>query len=146
MTKKVWIFLLLVALLTTIPPAGSFADAISIKLGNEMLVTHYSELLKDKRVGLVTNQTGVNSKGISTIAMLEQINVNLRALYAPEHGIDGKAPAGRYVESTTHPTLHIPVYSLYGKTKQPTSDMLKDIDVLLFDLQDIGARTYTYIS
>ena len=72
--------------------------------------------------------------------------VKLTALFGPEHGIDGKASAGAYVKSYTHPQLGIPVYSLYGETRMPTQDMFSNIDVLLFDIQDIGARTYTYMS
>lgn len=139
--------MMLVALLAIIPPTGSFANGPSIRLGNELLLTRFYHLIEGKRIGLVTNQTGVNSKGVSTVTLLSQAyNVSLNALYAPEHGLDGKTPAGQYVSSTTHPTLHIPVYSLYGKTRMPTKEMLASIDVLLFDLQDIGARSYTYMS
>ncbi len=118
-----------------------------IKLGNEVLFSRYSHLINDKRVGLITNQSGVNSQGISTIDLLwENKSVTLAALYGPEHGIDGKAKAGEYVESYLHPQLGIPVYSLYGATRMPTEEMFKNVDLLLYDIQDIGARTYTYIS
>lgn len=118
-----------------------------IQLGNEILFSDYYDLIKGKKVGLITNQSGVNSKGISTIEQLwKDQNVKLTALYGPEHGIDGKALAGSYVESYTHSEYQIPVYSLYGKTRTPTKEMLSDIDVLLFDMQDVGARWYTYIS
>jgi len=117
------------------------------KLGNEVLFEKYHELIDGKRIGLITNQSGVNSKGVSTIEVLAGYkSTNLVALYGPEHGIDGKARAGQYVKSYTHPTLKIPVYSLYGETRMPTAEMLRNIDVLLFDIQDIGARSYTYIS
>lgn len=118
-----------------------------IQLGNEVLFSDYHDLIKGKKVGLVTNQSGVDSKGISTMERLWQDpDVKLTALYGPEHGIDGKTLAGAYVESYTHPEYQIPVYSLYGKTRTPTKDMLSNIDVLLFDMQDVGARWYTYIS
>ncbi|MCI1694771.1 DUF1343 domain-containing protein [Aneurinibacillus aneurinilyticus] len=117
------------------------------KLGNEVLLDKYAHLIDGKRVGLITNQTGVNSEGKSTISVLaEYPNATLTALYSPEHGIDGKAKAGAYVESTTHPTLKIPIYSLYGSTRMPSAKMLANVDVLVFDLQDIGARSYTYMS
>lgn len=119
----------------------------SFKLGNEVLLSKYRYLLDGKRVGLITNQTGVNSKGESTINVLaRETSFQLTALYGPEHGIDGQAAAGAYVESYVHPQLGIPVYSLYGATRMPTASMLENVDVLLYDIQDIGARTYTYIS
>ena len=116
-------------------------------LGSEVLFAEKLHLIRDKRVGLVTNQSGVNALGESSIELLWVAeDVELVALYGPEHGIDGTAAAGEYVESYTHEELGIPVYSLYGKTRMPTEEMLEDIDVLIYDVQDIGARTYTYIS
>lgn len=116
-------------------------------LGSEVLLSRERHLVEDKKVGLVTNQSGVNSKGESTIELLwEAGDIELVALYAPEHGIDGKALAGEYVQSYTHEEYGIPVYSLYGATRMPTEEMLEGIDILLFDIQDIGARSYTYIS
>ncbi len=134
------------------PPAAEKTAAVNaqkqpFKLGNERLMTTYYHLVANKRVGLVTNQSGVNSRGESTIDVLARDpQVRLTALYGPEHGIDGTAKAGAYVESYTHPTLNIPVYSLYGATRMPTREMLENIDVLLFDVQDIGSRTYTFTS
>ncbi|TYO92725.1 exo-beta-N-acetylmuramidase NamZ domain-containing protein [Desulfallas thermosapovorans] len=127
---------------------AAFAQRAEFKLGNEMLMTpKYHHLIEGKRVGLVTNQSGVNSEGVSTIDVLAgDPTIQLTALFGPEHGIDGKAKAGAYVESYTHPTLGIPVYSLYGATREPTAEMLKNVDVLVFDVQDIGARSYTYMS
>lgn len=117
------------------------------KLGNEVLLSKYRYLLDGKKVGLITNQTGVNSKGESTINVLaRETSFQLTALYGPEHGIDGQAAAGAYVESYVHPQLGIPVYSLYGATRMPSASMLENVDILLYDIQDIGARTYTYIS
>ncbi len=117
------------------------------KLGNEVLLERYRHLVEGKRVGLVTNQSGVDRKGKSTMERLhEDSGVKLAALYGPEHGIDGKAGAGEYVESYVHEELGIPVYSLYGKTRKPTAEMLQGVDVLLYDIQDIGARSYTFIS
>ena len=117
------------------------------RLGSEVLMDKMRYLVRNKKVGLVTNQSGVNSRGISTIDLLHEAeDIELVALYGPEHGIDGTAKAGEYVESYIHPELGIPVYSLYGATRMPTEDMLEDIDILLYDIQDIGARSYTYIS
>ncbi|GAA4710709.1 DUF1343 domain-containing protein [Brevibacillus fulvus] len=148
MRKFLMVFLL--AILVASFPASSFAEdmpAPAIKLGDELLFSKFHDLIKGKRVGLVTNQTGVNSQGISTIEALRQDpEVTLTALYGPEHGIDGKAKAGATVTSYIHPVYNIPVYSLYGSTRMPTQEMLSNIDVLLFDIQDIGARSYTYMS
>lgn len=117
------------------------------RLGNEVLFSRYYHLIQGKRVGLITNQSGVNRAGRSTIDVLaSDPGVRLVALFGPEHGIDGTATAGAYVESYVHPTLRIPVYSLYGATRTPTAAMLRDVEVLLYDVQDIGARTYTYVS
>ncbi len=117
------------------------------KLGSEVLMDKMRHLVRNKKVGLVTNQSGVNSQGVSTIDLLHEAeDIELVALYGPEHGIDGIAKAGEYVESYIHPELGIPVYSLYGATRMPTEDMLKGIDILIYDIQDIGARSYTYIS
>lgn len=146
MFKRMIIFLLAVIFMFQ-PACDSRAEAVTFKLGSEQLMESYYHLIVGKRVGLVTNQSGVNSKGQRTIDVLaEDNNVRLVALYGPEHGIDGTAKAGEYVASYTHPTLGIPVYSLYGQTRKPTKEMLSGLDVLLFDIQDIGARTYTYIS
>ena len=119
----------------------------AFRLGNEVLHSRYRHLISGKRIGLITNQSGVNRSGWRTIDVLaNDPGLHLAALYGPEHGIDGKAPAGAWVDSYPHPHLGIPVYSLYGATRMPTAEMLGGVDVLLYDLQDNGARTYTYIS
>jgi uncharacterized protein YbbC (DUF1343 family) len=138
------LFMTMVALFSY--PAQALGAPV-IRLGDEVLFSRCFHLIQGKKVGLVTNQSGVNNQGISTIDALRQNgHVTLAALYAPEHGIDGKAKAGEYVESYDHPTLGIKVHSLYGATRMPTESMLEGIDLLLYDVQDIGARTYTYIS
>ncbi|MCY6483098.1 DUF1343 domain-containing protein [Clostridium aestuarii] len=117
------------------------------KLGDDRLLTEYNYLIDGKRVGLVTNQTGVNSQGKSMIDELANYKkAEFNALYGPEHGINGQASAGDYVKSYIDEKLKIPVYSLYNDTRMPTEDMLQGIDVLVFDIQDIGARSYTYMS
>jgi len=101
--------------------------------------------LKGKRVGLVTNQTGVDSQMRSTIELFLQNapGVKLTALFAPEHGIDGRAYAFEPVEDKKGPP-GIPIYSLHGKTRRPTAEMLQKVDVIVYDLQDIGCRSYTF--
>lgn len=124
-----------------------YIESASFLLGSDLITTKYKHLIDGKRVGVVTNQTGLNSRGIHIADVIRNYSgAKLTALYAPEHGIDGKAPAGKYVESYTHPEYNVPVYSLYNNTRKPTSNMLKNIDVLIFDIQDVGARYYTYIS
>ena len=97
--------------------------------------------------GIVTNQTGVTSRLETTVdAIRRNPEIALRAIYAPEHGFRGDRPAGAYVPSYTDPQTNLPVYSLYGATRHPGAAMLSGVDVLLFDIQDVGDRAYTYIS
>jgi uncharacterized protein YbbC (DUF1343 family) len=126
------------------------ADAMNqphVKLGIDVLRDHHFDLLKGKRVGLVTNPTGVTADLEPTIDVLANApDVHLVALYAPEHGVRGDNDAGKYVESYLDKRTGIPVYSLYGKTRKPTKEMLQGVDVLVYDIQDIGLRYYTFIS
>ncbi len=147
MKKYLTVITILLAFIILFSAFNTHAKTPEFKLGNEVLIEKYISLLEGKKVGLITNQSGVNSKGESLIDIfLKHPKINLVALYSPEHGIDGVAAAGEYVESTIHPTLGIPVYSLYGPTRMPNENMLKGVDVLVFDMQDIGSRTYTYMS
>lgn len=103
--------------------------------------------LDGMRVGLITNPTGVDNSLNSTIDILaEAPNVRLTALFAPEHGVRGDHVAGATVTNSTDPKTGVPVYSLHGKNLKPTPEMLQNVDVLVYDIQDIGTRSYTYIS
>lgn len=114
--------------------------------GVEVLLDDQKELLKGKKVGLITNPTGIDSKVNSIVDLLyEDPDIELTALFGPEHGVRGDAQAGSYVESYIDEKTGLPVYSLYGKTNKPTPEMLKNVEVLLFDIQDVGTRHYTYI-
>lgn len=119
------------------------------RLGVENLMAERLDLLAGASVGLITNPTGTDSALRSTIDLLvdaqDAAGFRLTALYGPEHGVRGSVPAGGYVEDYTDEKTGLPVRSLYGKTQKPTPEMLEDIDVLVFDIQDIGARFYTYI-
>ncbi|WP_163528042.1 exo-beta-N-acetylmuramidase NamZ domain-containing protein [Halobacillus ihumii] len=118
----------------------------NFKLGVEVLLEEEKELIEGKRVGLITNPTGVDQELNSIVDLLHNDpDVNLTALYGPEHGVRGSAQAGEYVEYYIDENTGLPVYSLYGKTRKPTPEMLENIDVLLFDIQDVGTRFYTYI-
>jgi uncharacterized protein YbbC (DUF1343 family) len=114
-----------------------------VKLGIDNIDQNLS-LFTGKRVGLITNATGMNSQFESSIDVL-RAKTKLVALFSPEHGIRGAVPAGDKVGSLTDAKTGLPVYSLYGATKKPTPEMLANIDILAFDIQDIGARSYTYI-
>src|SRR5260370_15889157 len=117
----------------------------AVELGIDVLEQNNYALLRGKRVGLVTNQTSVDSRGNKTRLLLHQ-QCNLVALYTPEHGLSGTEKAGRYVKSRKDPLTGLPAYSLYGATRKSSPAMLSGIDVLVFDIQDIGCRSYTYIS
>jgi len=138
-THSFFIILLISCSLTT--------TAQRVKSGIEQLVARNFDILNGKRVGLITNPTGIDSKLKSTIDILNEAeSVNLIAQFGPEHGVRGDYAAGVYVENFTDPKTGIPVNSMYGKTRKPTPEMLNNIDVLVYDIQDIGSRSYTYIS
>ena len=125
----------------------AYAQKIKIKTGIEVLKEQNFKCLEGKRVGLITNPTGVDNHMKSTIDILHEApNVNLVALYGPEHGVRGDVHAGDHVTDIKDASTGLPVYSLYGKTRKATPEMLKDIDVLVYDIQDIGCRSFTYIS
>jgi len=105
----------------------------------------YLELFKGKRVGLITNATGVDSQFRRSIDLLIKEKVNLVVLFAPEHGLRGNVVAGAAVPYEIDTKTGLPIFSLHGNVRKPTAAMLKDIDVLAFDIQDIGSRSYTYI-
>ena len=126
---------------------GAQAQKIHIKTGIEVLKSQNFRYLEGKRVGLITNPTGVDNELRSTIDILHEApNVNLVALYGPEHGVRGDVHAGDHVSDQRDPATGLPIYSLYGKTRKATPEMLKDVDVLVYDIQDIGCRSFTYIS
>ena len=125
---------------------GKSQDLKKFKVGAEALLKDHKDLIKGKRVGLITNPTGVDQNLNSIVDLLfNDPDVDLTALYGPEHGVRGSAQAGAYVEYYIDERTKLPVYSLYGKTKKPTPEMLENIDVLLFDIHDVGTRFYTYI-
>lgn len=118
-----------------------------VKTGIEVLASQHFAPLKGKRVGLITNPTGVDSNLRPTIDILfEAPEVDLVALYAPEHGVRGNIYAGDKVSNSRDTKTGLPIYSLYGKSRKPTAEMLRGIDVLVYDIQDIGCRSFTYIS
>ncbi|GMA47330.1 YzbB family protein [Tetragenococcus muriaticus PMC-11-5] len=116
------------------------------QFGIEVLLDEQKNLLEDKRVGLVTNPTGVNQNLESDVDLLfSDPDIDLTALYGPEHGVRGNEEAGEYIEFYTDPETELPVYSLYGETQKPSDEMLEDVDTLVFDIQDAGVTYYTYV-
>lgn len=137
----------LIILLGWMAVSSSFAQKIHVKTGIEVLKETNFRILQGKRVGLITNPTGVDNNLKSTIDILHEApGVQLVALYGPEHGVRGDVHAGDKIEDFTDPKTGVPVFSLYGATRKPTKKMLSGIDVLVYDIQDIGCRSYTYIS
>lgn len=165
------IFLALMVLGCSERDQFSHRNKIKVKPGIEVLIEEYLDLIKGKKVGLVTNPTGVDSRLKSSIEILyEHPEVELVALYGPEHGVRGNTQAGEYVPFYTDEKYSLPVFSLYGQWKKPDAKMIKkmdeymrsfdtvesgkipdkrvieSLDALIFDIQDVGTRIYTYIA
>jgi uncharacterized protein YbbC (DUF1343 family) len=124
-------------------------QAADVRLGNEVLADLRYAPLKGKRIGLITNPSGVDRRQRSTVDALRAApGVKLVALFAPEHGLHGDFPAGQEFRDSMDKRTGLPIYSLYGPgpTRKPTPAMLKNIDALVYDIQDAGCRSYTYIS
>lgn len=136
-----------VTALRAVPVSAASVPAASITLGDETFLSQTWRELGGRRIGVITNQTGVTSRLEPLVdAIRRNPAVHLTAIYAPEHGFRGDRTAGSYVPSYVDATTSLPVYSLYGPTRHPSETMLSDVDVLLFDIQDVGSRAYTFIS
>ncbi len=130
-----------------LPFAFCLSAAAQVHLGIDVLRDSGFDAIKGKKIGLVTNQTGTDAAHELDRALLHRTpGVQLVALFTPEHGLEGTELAGKYVASRKDPLTGLTAYSLYGATRKPTVIMLRGIDALVFDLQDIGARSYTYLS
>ena len=126
------------------------AASTKVRVGSEQLIEGDSfKLLKGKRIGLVTNHTAISSRMVSTVQLLksnaQRGNYTVAAFFAPEHGLRGIAYAGENIADEKDPD-GIPVHSLHGTTRRPTEAMLKDLDLILYDIQDIGSRSYTFVN
>ena len=133
------------AAVAQVPAGRTGTVANTVRSGLDALAAESFAPLAGKRVGLITNHSGLDARGRHAVELLRQTpNVKLVALFSPEHGLYGNVDAK--VTSGTDPQTGLPVYSLYGKTLRPTPDMLRGIDALVFDIQDAGARFYTYIT
>ena len=125
----------------------ALAGTSQVKPGVEVLRDNGFAQLQGKRVGLITNPSGVDNNLKSTIDILHEApGVTLTALYSPEHGVRGDVHAGDPVDNMVDPATGVPVYSIYGKSQKPSPEMLKDVDVLIYDIQDNGCRSFTFIS
>lgn len=117
----------------------------SVLTGLDRVGAH-AKLFQSKRVGIITNHTAYDSDGRYIVEVFRAMpGVTVTALFSPEHGLWGTEQAGILTDGQLHPVYKVPIHSLYGKTRKPTPEMLRDIDILVFDIQDIGARFYTYI-
>ena len=133
--------------LTAILAISTLVASAIVKPGVEVLRDGGFEQLQGKRVGLLTNPSGVDNNLVSTIDILAQAKgVKLNALYSPEHGVRGDVLAGEKVDTYVDKNTGVKVFSLYGKNKKPSAEMLKDIDVLVYDIQHNGCRSFTFIS
>ncbi len=126
------------------------ADAPKVAVGIDSLFsTEHEKLLSNKKIGLITNHTAINQNMESTVDLIKKnskkYQYTLTALFAPEHGINGANHASEYIQDQKDRD-NIPIYSLHGKTRRPDSSMLKNVDLLIYDIQDIGSRSYTYIA
>ena len=141
-------FVYFLMLLVSLSAASSvYAEEPSVRPGIEVLRERGFDILVGKRVGLVTNPSGVDRHLNSTVDILFNApGVELVALYGPEHGVRGDVYAGGKVSDTRDEATGLPVHSLYGATRKPTAEMLEGIDVMVYDIQDVGVRSYTFIS
>lgn len=147
LSHRATILFLLFLLFSSVSLDAGGGKKPKVRPGIEVLRDRKFDILQGKRVGLITNPTGIASDFQATADILAKApGVKLSALFGPEHGVRGDVEAGRYIESSVDERTGVPVYSLYGKTRKPTPEMLRGIDVLVYDIQDIGVRSYTYIS
>jgi uncharacterized protein YbbC (DUF1343 family) len=122
---------------------GASSAAVRTGLDN---VGRHKDLFAGKRIGIIANHTSYNSEGRYIVDVFRAMgDVRVVALFSPEHGLRGLDEAGEQVVDGKDPISGLPVFSLYGRTNKPTAQMLADIDVLVFDIQDVGARFYTYL-
>src|ERR1044071_1144084 len=148
MSLKALALVLLLLAVCGVTPAQTPPTPRPVRPGIETFLADVPRRLRGKRVGLITNHTGIDSSRTSDIDLLaKHKDLKLVALMAPEHGIRGTAEAGETVSDETDPKTGVPVYSLYlSEDRGPTPEMLKDVDVIVYDLQEVGGRTWTYVS
>ena len=124
------------------------SNKVKIATGADLLLSENIDLVEGQNLGIITNHTALLSNGTHLVDALynSEFRIKIVALFGPEHGIRGQAKAGEVIENGIDEKTQAPIYSLYGKNKKPTKEMLKGVNVLIFDMQDVGARFYTYLS
>jgi len=146
--KSTYLFILLLTCCHLVSCAQDVPISTTIQTGADRTGL-YLKQLKGKRIAIVANQTSVISTGIGHTHLVDSLlslKMNVKKVFAPEHGFRGKADAGELVKDGIDTKTGLPIISLYGKNKKPSKEQLKGIDVVVFDIQDVGARFYTYIS
>lgn len=144
--KKLYFFLILFSLAFSIY-SQPLKKRANVKVGADVLLSNNLNLIKNKQIGIITNHSALLSNGVHLVDSLNSLSdVEVIALFGPEHGIRGDSPDGKTIKDGIDTKTNLPVFSLYGSTKKPTAEMLKNIDILIFDIQDVGARFYTFIS
>ena len=114
--------------------------------GLDVIVNEDFKDYQDKNIGIVINHTSRSRNGKHLIELAHSAGVNISAIFTPEHGFAGVVEAGKEIENGVDPLTSAPIYSLYGKTRKPSQEMLNGLDLMIFDMQDIGVRYYTYVS
>ena len=127
-------------------PKASSTPAVHVRVGLEQVEAEKGGPLKGKKIGLIAHAASVTADGRRAADVLRVAGVDVEKLFAPEHGAQGKAAAGEKVGDAIDPIARVPIVSLYGQKTKPTAEDLKDLDALVFDLQDGGVRFYTYVS
>lgn len=122
-------------------PVHLFSEVLC---GIDVVKKNNFDIFRDKKVALIVNHTSLDREGKHTVDLFIEAGIELQAIFSPEHGFFGKSEAGEYITDSTYRGIR--VYSLYGKNKRPDSDMLKGVDVIVFDIQDVGTRFYTYLT
>lgn len=136
-----------ISLLLLLFPVLLISQPRKVQVGADLLFSENPDLIQGRHIGLITNHTGRLSDGTHIIEkLLATKSTELKVIFGPEHGVMGNAPDGKSINDSSLAAADIPIYSLYGKVRKPTPEMLKGVDLLIFDIQDIGARYYTYIS
>jgi len=143
---KLSIFILLLFFSASVLSCGQPQQDEQFLFGSDVLVKEKINFLGEKKIGIVSNKNSVMMNGTHLIDTLLSIGKNITALYSLEHGFSQEYADGMLIKSPKEKIKNIPVHSLYGETKKPTEQMLADVDLILFDVQDVGARFYTYIS
>ena len=143
---NIFITIILLILSASVLSCGQSLQDEQIRFGSDVLLNEKINYLGEKRIGIVSNKNSLLMNGTHLIDTLLSIGENITALYSLEHGFSQEFAYGMLIKNPKEKIKNIPVHSLYGKTKKPTKEMLTDVDLILFDVQDVGARFYTYIS